>query len=259
MIMAGSLYCNPFKYGNTYPPVNADSITQNVTDWQTLPVGTQIRSRIASDDHVYAEDFCYGFIISNTNTPTLTVKINGEVKGEISNTSVYQLTGDTTIFGYTVTPSYIDLWTTSDYRDKSTEVMYGRRDLRVQLSKFYDWDAAYPSAPDRTIRRCLLHGINRNALNIYSESITDGSTSYYLGIDFSGNIDSSTMTASPFKGSLLSKVISTLELESIVDAIQSQLETIEKQVQAIQNEVDRIIPELTTTINYETSRLYSSR
>lgn len=256
--MAGYIYCNPFKYGEKYPPVNADSITQIVSDWHTLPAGTQIRSRIQADEHIYADDFCYGFIVSNSNTPTLTLKINGEVKGEIKNTLVQPLEANTTIFGYSVTPSYVDLWTRSDYRDKSAEVMYGRRDLRVELATFNDWDVAYPGS-GRTIRRCLLHGINDNALNIYKETVTDGGSSYYIGIDFSGNIHRDSAIATPFRGILLSKVISTLELESVVDAIQSQLENIEKQVQTIQTEVDRIIPDLTTKINYETSRLYSSR
>lgn len=261
--MSDYFYCYPSKYGNTYPPVDSDSIkqTENVSNWQALPNTTQTRNRIQAGSQVYAEDFCYGFITADKQTSAINLKINGESKQTISATSAYVLPADTVIFGYSVTPTYVDLWTRSDYRDESSEVMYGRRGLRVTLSTFNDWDTSSKNGFGKVTRRCILHAFNNNALNITKE-IENETATYKIAVTFSGNFainGSDTEVFTPLKGALVSEVISTLELEAIVHALQSQLTQIEHQISSIQKEVDRIIPTLTTTINYETSRLYASR
>lgn len=257
--MSYPFLCLPSKYGNTYPPVDSGSIVHPMGNqhWSSLTNGTQTRMKIFANTTVYADDFCYGFKISN-NTISIKYKVNGVEQGPMSHETGYDLPADTVIFGYSVTPEYVDLWTRSDYRDESSEIMYGKRGIYVKLSSFVDWDVSYGPAGNH-VDRCILHGYNDNALNIYRVEDSNG-IKYRIQVNFSQSIyDDATPLLTPFKGALTSEVISTLSLESIVYAIQQRIEEIDKQLAKTQEEINKMIPELKATINYETSRLYSSR
>lgn len=259
--MPNAFSVTPFKYGDVYPPTNSDSITKELNKpWYDLRASTQTRNRIEAGGVTYAEDFCYGFILANTGTSDIQLKINGVDSGTIGPSKLRPLTADTTIFGYSITPSYIDLWTSSDYRDQSAEVMYGKRGIRVSLSTFNDWDMTYGSVTENTNRvsRAFLHGVNNTAVNIIKTESSTG-TEFHITTSFTGNVFDSSQPSTPFKGYLTSDVISTLELESVVNALQQQIKNINNQLDQLQQEVSSIVPSLTTTINYETSRLYASR
>lgn len=260
------LYCTPVKSGQVYPPVNT-TINTDVTNWHNLPKGTQTRNCIdngvlpGTEGRVVAvENFLYGLIVQKGSSSLSTLlKINGQNAQEggsdvyISQSKSYTLDPNTPIYGYSITPDYINLWTDQSYIDTSQDVLYGRRGLYFVPSKNNDWDVL---SKNGVMSRCFLLGYDSNCFMIVKDTRQNGS--YKLTLDFAGNASLEDNTF-PLKGRLKAEAISTANLENIVAQLSDAVKELEQSVASIQNEVDSLIPDLTKLVNAETNKFYVSR
>lgn len=244
----------PKLYSSTYPPVDSDFKNQ-VTSVGALPIRTQMLVSIVNRDQILADRQYYAFTASQTS---LTMKVNGVNKGTIDTLNVFMIENGTTIYGYSITPEYLDLWTDPTYRDTSEGIMYGKRGLNINPFTNNVYDIEYAEASSQsTISIALLHGINDNGVRLLKQSYTDGRNFCSIGIQFNqGTVLDFTWNP---KFILRSKIISTGSLDSEVAQLQDTVESIHQDIASIQAEIDKLIPDLTKLVNAETNKFYVSR
>lgn len=243
----------PKQYSSTYPPVDSDFKNQ-ITVINDLPLRTQMLASVEGDGQTLADRQYYSF---KTSEDSLQVKENGENKGSISSLNSYSIDSTKTIYGYTITPEYINLWTDPTYRDTSKGIMYGKRGLNVKPHTDEVYDLKYTDPNNQSeISIALLHGINSNGVRLLRQVETGGNVFCGLQIAFNGFYNN--FTWSP-KFVLRSRIISTGSLDSEVAQLQETVDDIQKSIINIQNEIDALIPDLTKLVNAETNKFYVSR
>lgn len=250
------MYFRRSKLSTTYPPVNTNFNREFANDESSAVQCIDSLVYAPGDSpEIEIENQFYGFY--GDAADKIFVQLNGvetgtklEQHAAIGDKS-YLIPTDTIIYGYSVSPYIINLWTDPQYVDKSQSVMYGQRGLYVNpyTDDIYDWQQA-----NTTNYYALLHCYYKYGLYLLKGSNAQGPF-VYLTLEY-GNEPNTPITS---KFTMKSKVISTGTVEQEILQLQNAVKTIEGQVNSIQNEVSTLVPNLTKLVSAEASKNYVSR
>lgn len=251
-------YLSPKLYGSLYPPVNTN-FNHEITDWASVPNNSQTLCSIVKGNTVLVDKQYYGFKTGKSN-PTLQLKINGEDQTTVIGTSTnrYEIPAGTILYGYSITPTYINLWTNPTYIDNSQPVMYGRRGIYVNLftDDVYDYhETGTDGHGNYTMDIAILHGLDLNDINFTRTERSDGKT-IYLWSSLNGNYSKGTYSPN-FK--INSNVISTGSVEQEINRLDATVNALTNKVRDLEETVNGLIPDLTKLISGETSKFYVAR
>lgn len=250
------MYFRRDKYSSNYPPVDTNFVN-DVTGNE--PSNAQFLGSLVTAAGTFDRQY-YGFK-SGVYGP-MSVKLNGTDTGTTiqwhvgSNTTTYTIPSGTIIYGFSVTPGVINLWTDPQYVDKSQPVMYGRRGLYINpyTDNVYDW------TNKESVSIAVMHGIYDYLLVLMKGSF-DGQSNVEVRLSvrgFGDEFNAPTPQITP-KFALRSEVISTGTVEEEIVKLQREVNSLTDQISNIQTEVDRLIPDLTKLVSSEASRNYVAR
>lgn len=253
------MYFKRKSYSTPYPPVDTNftpGVMSNPSD------SLQIRSSIvySSNGASTESDFSYFGFEREARSP-LRVYLNGVDTGQDiqagSTMKQYELDPTTKIFGYTVTPYKINLWTTEEYIDKAQPIMYGRRGLYVDPFKddVYDWKRWHNDEHTGYTEFAVLHVYYTYGLYFRKVSTQAAGTKVYLYLE-AGDEPGGIITP---KFLLNSQVISTGTIEQEINSLNDKVRRIETQIAEIQTSVDTLVPNLTKLVSAEASKNYVAR